>query len=91
MAQLVQDLRAMLNSYRATLLHPPGPGEPGVEAMTATPDAWRVRVPTRVIWGERDGALLHGLDEFVRGIDCPAPPHWHALDHLTPLGRMVGS
>ena len=46
-------LSAMLNLYRATQLHPPGPGEPGVEAMTPTPMPG-VRVPTRVIWGERD-------------------------------------
>lgn len=55
-------LKAMLNSYRASDLHPPGPGNPGVDAMAATPEKWRVDVPTRVIWGEQDGALIR---EFV--------------------------
>lgn len=71
-------LSAMLNYYRATQLHPPGPGDPGVEAMTPALDASRVHVPARVIWGERDGALLQGLldglDEYVPGVDvCRLP------------------
>jgi len=89
-------LHAMLNYYRATPLHPPGPGEPGVQAMTPTPDAWRVNVPTRVIWGERDGALLPGLltglDEFVPGVDIqrlPEGTHWIAHEFPDRVNRLI--
>ena len=78
-------LTTMLNYYRASELHPPGPGDPGVDTMLATPDAWRVDVPTRVIWGEQDGALLpgllDGLDAFVPNVDIcriAAGTHWVA-------------
>lgn len=59
-------LTGALNYYRASPLHPPE----GDEAVTQPdPAAFRVRVPTLVIWGERDEALLpgnlDGLDELV--------------------------
>jgi pimeloyl-ACP methyl ester carboxylesterase len=86
----------MLNYYRATELHPPGAGEPGVDAMTPTPEAWQVRVPTRVIWGERDGALLpgllDGLDEFVPGVDIcriPQGTHWIAHEFPAQVNRLI--
>ena len=89
-------LSAMLNLYRATSLHPPGPGEPGVEAMTPTPEAWLVRVPTRVIWGDRDGALLpgllDGLDAFVPGVDIcriPEGTHWIAHEFPSRVNRLI--
>jgi pimeloyl-ACP methyl ester carboxylesterase len=89
-------LHAMLNYYRATELHPPGAGEPGVDAMTPTPEAWQVRVPTRVIWGERDGALLpgllDGLDEFVPGVDIcriPQGTHWIAHEFPAQVNRLI--
>ena len=89
-------LTAMLNLYRATRLHPPGPGEPGVDAMPLPPDAWRVRVPTRVIWGERDGALLpgllDGLDEFVPGVQIhrlPEGTHWIAHEFPAQVNRLI--
>jgi len=82
-------LATMLNYYRGTQLHPPGPGEPGVEAMTLPPGRWRVDVPTRVIWGERDAALLpsllDGLDELVPGVDiCRIPEGTHWIAHEYP-------
>jgi len=82
-------LDAMLNYYRATQLHPPGPGEPGVEAMSPTPALWRVNVPTRVIWGERDGALLpgllDGLEDFVPKLDvCRLTEGTHWIAHEFP-------
>jgi epoxide hydrolase 4 len=59
-------LTGALNYYRATPLHPPQPGdaEVAIERAAATVD-----VPTLVIWGERDPALLpgnlEGLEEYV--------------------------
>jgi pimeloyl-ACP methyl ester carboxylesterase len=89
-------LTAMLNYYRATQLHPSGPNDPGVEAMTPTPDAWRVDVPTRVIWGEQDGALLSGLldglDEFVHGVEiCKIPKgtHWVAHEFADEVDSLI--
>ncbi len=57
-----------LNYYRAARMLPPAPGtlaaEPIVDVAALT-----VRVPTLVIWGERDSALLpgnlEGLEQFV--------------------------
>jgi pimeloyl-ACP methyl ester carboxylesterase len=58
-----------LNYYRATPLHPPSAEEPGAKAVTLDPAQFVVRVPTLVIWGMRDRALLpcllDGLDEVV--------------------------
>jgi len=83
-------LTSMLNYYRASRLHPPGPGEPGVSSWDAPLDDWVVRVPTRVIWGEQDRALLPGLlerlDEYVPGVEIrrlPRGTHWiaHEFPH----------
>ena len=89
-------LSTMLNLYRASQLHPPGPGEPGVDAMALPHDGWRVRVPTRVIWGERDGALLPGLlaglDEFEPGVDVqriPEGTHWIAHEFPDRVNRLI--
>ena len=86
----------MLNLYRATQLHQPGPGEPGVEAMTPTPEARQVRVRTRVIWGVRNGALLpsllDGLEAFVPGVDIcriPEGTHWIAHEFPAQVNRLI--
>ena len=89
-------LTTMLNYYRASELHPPGPGDPGVSTLIATPQDWRVEVPTRVIWGERDSALLpgllDGLDAFVPGVDVcriPAGTHWVAHEFPEQVNRLI--
>jgi pimeloyl-ACP methyl ester carboxylesterase len=60
-------LTGALNYYRASPLHPPD--ETGSTVVAMDPEAFRVRVPTLVIWGERDEALLpgnlNGLEELV--------------------------
>jgi len=78
-------LNAMLNYYRATDIHPPGPGEPGVMGMNPDLSRWIVRVPTQVIWGEQDGALLpallDGLQDYVPDLRIdriPEGTHWVA-------------
>lgn len=50
-----------LNLYRASPLHPATPESPGAAAVTFPPEMVTVRVPTLVIWGMRDQALLPGL------------------------------
>lgn len=71
-----------LNWYRATPLRPPGPdGGDGPPAIDV--EAFRVKVPTLVIWGEKDRALLpvliEGLDRFVDDLTIrrlPDVDHW---------------
>jgi pimeloyl-ACP methyl ester carboxylesterase len=69
--------------YRASPLYPPTADDPGAKRLQLDPDDYRVRVPTRVIWGERDHALLpsllEGLDALVPDLDLvrlPECSHW---------------
>ncbi|MEI8265810.1 MAG: alpha/beta hydrolase [Betaproteobacteria bacterium] len=76
-----------LNFYRASPLRPPSPVDPRVaQALQAVqlPDALVTsRVPTTVLWGEGDHALLpcllDGLDRWVpdlRLVRVPQASHW---------------
>ncbi len=73
-----------LNYYRAGRMLPPAPGTPlSHEPLELDVDALTVRVPTLVIWGERDTALttanLDGLDRFVPDLTIrriPDANHW---------------
>lgn len=73
-------LTGMLEWYRASPLHPP---EPEAPVPTFDPEMFRVKVPTLVVWGERDHALLpgnlDGLGEVVddlRVVRIPDASHW---------------
>ncbi len=73
-------LSSMLNWYRASPLHPP---EPDTPFPVLDPAQFHVRVPTLVIWGERDCALLPGvLDGLEDHVDdlrverIPDASHW---------------
>jgi pimeloyl-ACP methyl ester carboxylesterase len=75
-------LEAGLNYYRASPLVPPLPGD-RMEKTAIDPSRFVVRVPTLVIWGERDPALLpcnlDGLDEYVPDLTIrrvPEASHW---------------
>src|SRR5580700_10191675 len=68
-----------LNYYRAANLGPPAPGE----AIAPPTGSLLVKVPTLVIWGEKDTALLtgnlNGMDEFVPNLTVKRIPdgsHW---------------
>ena len=90
-------LTTMLNYYRASRLHPDGPADPGVGGWPDAPlHEWIVRVPTRVIWGEQDRALLPGLldrlDEFVPGVEIrrlPTGTHWIAHEFPHEVNRLI--
>ncbi len=96
---LTPDVRAMyrevwqaglsgpLNYYRASPLRPPRPGhdedQKALQAMAWPDDAVTVQVPTTVLWGERDTALLpgllDGLSRWVPRLDVvrvPEASHW---------------
>lgn len=89
-------LDASLNFYRASPLHPPTPEEPGPAALQLDPAAFTVRVPTLVIWGERDTALLPGL---LDGLDALVPQltlkripdgsHWVIHERPEEVNRLI--
>ena len=78
-----------LNYYRAARLGPPtGEEATGQSPNTVDPAAFVVRVPTLVIWGERDPALLtgnlDGLEQFVPALTVKRIPdgtHWVIHEH----------
>ena len=76
-----------LNYYRANQVGPPSPGEMGMpaaaNAFMANAAQMKVRVPTLVIWGEKDTALtvknLEGLEKYVPKLTIRRVPdgsHW---------------
>ncbi len=72
-----------LNYYRASRLIPPPPGTPIGSELELDVEALTVHVPTLVIWGDRDTALLpgnlEGLEQFVPDLTIrriPDANHW---------------
>ena len=88
-------LQAGCNYYRASPLCPPAPGEPNkVPVLRA--DDFRVRVPTLVIWGEQDTALLPGLlDGLEECVDdlriqrIPEGSHWVIQEFPDRVARLI--
>lgn len=58
------------NLYRASPLRPPRPEDPAAAAITLPHDALTITLPTLVIWGMQDTALLPAL---VDGLDAWIP------------------
>ena len=76
-------LDPMLNWYRASPLRPAVPGDEALARVELPDEAVTVRVPTTVLWGERDVALrpglLRGLERWVPQLDLrrvPEGTHW---------------
>jgi pimeloyl-ACP methyl ester carboxylesterase len=72
-----------LNYYRASPLYPPTADDPGAKKLQFRPEDFMVRVPTLVIWGDRDTALLPGCIEGLaqcvpdlRVVRVPDASHW---------------
>ncbi|CAG9173171.1 Epoxide hydrolase A [Cupriavidus laharis] len=85
-----------VNYYRASPMHPPGPGEPPPDISRLDPAAFVVRVPTLVIWGERDRALpkslLDGLEQFVPDMRLERIPdgtHWVVHEQPELVNRLI--
>ena len=81
--QWLAGLDGALNYYRASPLRPPAGPDDALHSLTLPRELVTVRVPTTVIWGERDHALLpallDGLDEYVaplRVLRVPDATHW---------------
>jgi len=62
-------LTGELNYYRASPLRPPRPQDPAASRITLPREMLTVDLPTLVLWGMQDAALLpsllEGLDEYV--------------------------
>lgn len=91
-------LQGGLNYYRASPLRPPADGDDAVLSLAFPPEAVTVRVPTRVIWGERDAALLlgllDGLDAYVprlRLLRVPDASHWIVHEQPALVAREIAS
>lgn len=76
-------LEGPLNYYRASPLRPPTAATDAIHTLALAPDAVTVRVPTTLLWGEADSALLpsllDGLEAFVPDLDVqrvPGATHW---------------
>ncbi|MHB8576616.1 MAG: alpha/beta fold hydrolase, partial [Dehalococcoidia bacterium] len=72
-----------LNYYRANEVGPPSPLGPANGNYAIDPNTTTVHVPTLVIWGERDTALLtgnlDGLEQYVPNLTLKRVPdaaHW---------------
>jgi pimeloyl-ACP methyl ester carboxylesterase len=82
--------------YRASPLYPPDGDDPGAGRLNLDPSKFIVRVPTRVIWGERDQALLptllDGLDALVPDLvveRLPECSHWLAHEAPGPVAALI--
>ena len=76
-----------LNYYRASPLYPPTADDPGPRKLQLKPEDFVVRVPTLILWGERDPALLtgclDGLEALVpdlKLVRVPEATHWIARE-----------
>ena len=78
-----QGLRGACNYYRATPLHAPRDGHPGSAGIHLPDSMCTVNVPTLVLWGLADIALLPGLLDGLAGWipqlqihQIPDATHW---------------
>ena len=85
-----------LNYYRASPLYPPIGDDPGAKAVKLDPADFMVRVPTLVVWGMRDQALLpanlDGLEDCVPDLRVerlPEASHWVMHEEPERLNRLI--
>jgi pimeloyl-ACP methyl ester carboxylesterase len=85
-----------LNYYRASSLYPPTADDPGPHKLQLKPEDFTVRVPTLVVWGERDTALLPGcLDGLgavvpdLKLVRVPGASHWIARERTGQVIREI--
>ena len=89
-------VRGGLNYYRASPMVPPSPADPGARKLQLKPGDFTVKVPTLVVWGERDAALLpgclDGLDAVVpdlKLVRVPDASHWIARERTELVIREI--
>ena len=81
-------LTGACNYYRASPLRPPRDGDPGAQALSLPDAMLTVDVPTLVLWGMDDPALLPGLLDGLPGWipqlqlrQIPGASHWIVHEH----------
>ncbi|MEO8450876.1 MAG: alpha/beta hydrolase [Gemmatimonadota bacterium] len=84
-----------LNYYRAARVGPPTPDAPVPAALLPGPET-QITVPTLVIWGEKDEALLtgnlEGLDAYVTHLTVkriPEGSHWVVHEQGPLVNRLI--
>ena len=89
-------LTGSLNYYRASPLYPPAGDDPGAKALHLNAADFMVRVPTLVVWGMRDQALLpgnlDGLEACVPDLRIerlPEASHWVMHEQPAQLNRLI--
>jgi len=89
-------LTSGLNYYRASPMYPPSADDPGAKKLQLKPEDFTVKVPTLVVWGERDTALLpgciDGLDTVVpdlKLVRVPEASHWVARERTDLVIRAI--
>lgn len=89
-------LQGGLNYYRASPLRPPKSADDAIMTLSFPPEFVTVRVPTLVIWGERDvalpPALLDGLEAYVprmRVARVPDASHWIVHEQPALVAREI--
>lgn len=91
-------LRGGVNYYRASPLHPPADAERAPAQLNLSADDFKVKVPTRVIWGESDKALpkslLDGLENFVADLEIvriAEGSHWIIHEQAIRINALIRS
>ena len=89
-------LTGSLNYYRASPLYPPIGDDAGARALKLDPADFMVRVPTLVVWGMRDKALLpgnlDGLQDCVPDLRIerlPEASHWVMHEAPERLNQLI--
>ena len=85
-----------LNYYRASRIGPPGPGGHDTLGTGIPLGDSTVAVPTLVIWGEKDDALLTGnlvgLEAFVPNLEIhriPDGTHWVVHEYPEQISQLI--
>ncbi|WP_292933675.1 alpha/beta hydrolase [Noviherbaspirillum sp.] len=85
-----------VNYYRASPLHPPTENHPGPLKLQLNPADFRIKIPTRVIWGENDRALpkslLNGLEDLIddlKVVRIPEGSHWIIHEQPERVNRLI--
>lgn len=95
-------LTGPLNYYRASPLRPATGPDDGIHKLVLDDAAVTVRVPTHVLWGEQDRALLpgllEGLERWVPALSVervPEASHWIVHEQparvVATIRRLLGS
>ncbi len=87
-----------LNYYRASPLRPATTQDPGARGVELPPPLWRIEVPTLVLWGTRDRALLPCLLDGLSGhiphlqTECwDDASHWVVHEHPQRVAKRLGA